>query len=82
MSDTTIRPETMKTHRGIWYVYVDGEKIRHSAGMRGSWPGHDVACSCRQFETRTGGGTKSYVSEQLWLHRWNAQCDADTAAGR
>jgi hypothetical protein len=41
-----IKPATMREHRATWWVWSGGEKIRHTASMRGHWPGWDVACSC------------------------------------
>jgi hypothetical protein len=66
MSD--FKPETMQAHRATWFVYAGDEKIRHNAQMRGQW-GYDVTCSCG-WESRTGGGLKRYVSDQLWQHRF------------
>jgi hypothetical protein len=75
-----ISPETMKAHRAAWYVWVTDslggrKKICRRATMRG-FLGYDVTCSCGQFESRTGGGTRSYVEAELWLHRWQAQNDS------
>jgi hypothetical protein len=72
-----IRPEIMRAHRATWYVWAGSEKIRRTAQMRGAW-GFDATCSCGQYETRTGGGTRTYVEELMWDHRFAAQ----SAAGR
>lgn len=71
-------PEIMREHRAIWYVWAGDEKIRHTARMRGSW-GYDVVCSCGQFESKVGGGVKSYVEELLFDHRFSAKCDKERA---
>lgn len=72
------KPETMKAHRGRWYVWAwDGqghsEKLLHTATMRGLW-GWDVKCSCG-WETRTGGATRRSVEQDLWKHRFDAEFD-------
>jgi hypothetical protein len=69
-----ITAETMRAHRARWFVYSGGEKIPHTASMRGHWPGWDVTCSCG-WETKTGGATKSYVSDELWIHRYSEQAN-------
>lgn len=66
-----ISPEVLKAHRAAWYVYAGGQRIRHSRTMRGLW-GYDVVCSCG-WDSKTGGATRGYVTEQLWGHRWEAQ---------
>ena len=66
-----ITPETMRTHRAVWWVWAGSEKIRHTAKMRGTW-GYDVTCSCG-WESHVGGGTKRYVAELLDDHRLDAQ---------
>lgn len=58
-------------HRMTWYVYAGGERIRRNAQMRGSW-GYDVVCSCG-WETRTGGGTRTHIEGEIWMHRWEAE---------
>jgi hypothetical protein len=70
----------MKAHRGRWFVWVgDGsaayprEKIPHASTMSGSWPGWDVACSCGQWESKTGGATRASVQRDLDDHRIDAQ---------
>lgn len=67
--------ETLKAHRATWYVWAEGVKMRRQAIMRGTW-GYDVTCSCGEFETRTGGAVRSYVEEELWHHRYEAQSAA------
>jgi hypothetical protein len=78
MTASPISPETMREHRARWFVYAGREKIRHTATMRGQW-GYDVECSCG-WKTRTGGGVRSYVEDELFAHRFSAQCDAERAA--
>lgn len=55
------------SHRVSWYVYVDGQRIRRTASMRGAWA-YDVECSCGWY-TRTGGAVKSYVDSLVWEHK-------------
>lgn len=57
-------------HRIRWYVYTGNgkERIPRTAAMRGPWPGYDVICSCG-WETRTGGGVRSYIEEKIWAHK-------------
>ena len=81
-----ITAETKREHRAKWFVYAGGygqplEKIPHQASMRGNWPGYDVECSCG-WESKTGGAVKTYVADQLWDHRYEAQCEKDRQAGR
>jgi hypothetical protein len=64
---------TATTHRIRWWVYGGGygaprEKLRHTATMRGHWPGYDADCSCG-WESRTGGAVKSYVKQLVWEHK-------------
>lgn len=80
MASYLIAPETMRGHRARWFVYV-GEgatraKIPHTATMRGQW-GYDVTCSCGEFETRTGGATRKYIEDELWMHRYSAQSEQE-----
>lgn len=62
-------------HRMRWFVYVDGERIPHTATMRGQW-GYDVECSCGEFVTRTGGAVRSYIEQEVWHHKWAAAREA------
>jgi hypothetical protein len=39
--------------------------------------GYDVTCSCGQFETKTGGATRTYIEDELWSHRFAAQASED-----
>jgi hypothetical protein len=71
--------ETKRTHRGTWWVWAGGEKLRHTATMRGTW-GWDVTCSCGNYESRTGGATRHSVEESFFDHRYSAQSEAATAA--
>jgi hypothetical protein len=57
----------MVTHRVKWWVYVDGERVRHTSNMRGTW-NYDATCSCG-FDSQTGGGLYSYVAEKIQAHR-------------
>ena len=80
-------PEIMREHRMTWYVYAGGygvplEKMRHTATMRGSWPGWDAECSCGEWESKTGGVTRKSVEDMVWDHRFTAKCDKDREAGR
>jgi hypothetical protein len=45
--------------------------------MRGLW-GYDVDCSCG-WRTRTGGGTRRAVADELWFHRHEAEAEAEAA---
>lgn len=55
-------------HKIRWWVYAGPERIRHSANMRGRWPGWDATCSCG-WDTRTGGATRGYVSGEVDFHK-------------
>jgi hypothetical protein len=62
-----------RQHRIRWYVYAGGYgqplvKMRHTANMRGSWPGWDAECSCG-WESKTGGATRTSVRWDVWLHK-------------
>lgn len=70
--------ETRKTHRGTWYVWAGGQRLRHNTQMRGMW-GWDVACKCG-WESRTGGATRHSVDDLFWDHRWSEQCDRQRRA--
>jgi hypothetical protein len=73
-----ITPATMRAHRATWWAYTAPagdprrELIRRAATMRGSWPGHEVRCSCG-WETRSGGYTRAAAAEALEDHRWDEQ---------
>lgn len=54
-------------HRVRWFVYAGGERIPRTSTMRGVW-GYDVECSCG-WATTTGGATKTYISNEVHLHR-------------
>jgi N6-adenosine-specific RNA methylase IME4 len=54
-------------HRIRWYVWAGGQRLPRTARMRGTW-GYDVECSCG-WQTRTGGATRKYVEDQVWLHK-------------
>lgn len=82
--------ETKREHRARWHVYTGGidpetgrrERIRWQKTMRGFWPGYDVVCSCGEWESKTGGATRTSVEDALWDHRYEKQCEKDRAAGR
>lgn len=58
---------TATQHKVRWFVYAGGEKIPHTATMRGQW-GYDVECSCG-WATKTGGAVRSYIKTEIWLHK-------------
>jgi hypothetical protein len=76
--------DTTTAHRIRWYVWGHnpgtGEryKLRHTAKMRGLW-GWDAECTCG-WETRTGGATRTYVKDQVWLHKFFATPDENSAS--
>lgn len=55
------------THKITWFVVVDGQRIRRTSTMRGTW-GYDVDCSCGQ-QTRTGGATRSHIEGRVYDHK-------------
>lgn len=55
-------------HRITWYVWSGGVKLRHTAQMRGHWPGWDATCECG-WSSRTGGATKTSVRRDVWDHK-------------
>jgi hypothetical protein len=70
-----ISDQTRRDHRATWWVYPEpgntATRIRYQKTMRGTW-GYDVTCSCG-WDSRTGGGLRRYVAEQLDGHRADAQ---------
>lgn len=70
--------------RIIWWVYT-GEtetdpatgrvgrprRIRRCATMRGQWPGYDVECLTHEWESRTGGGVRSWIEHEVWSHKYD-----------
>lgn len=74
-----LTPGTRKAHRGTWFVWSGGQKLRHQANMRGMW-GWDVECSCGQWASRTGGATRGSVEDAFWDHRYSAQVEAESKA--
>jgi hypothetical protein len=74
--NSLITGETMREHRARWFVYVGGERVPHVATMRGHWPGWDAVCKCG-WDSGTGGATKRSVEDDLFLHRWSVQCEAE-----
>ncbi len=74
-----IRPEILEAHRARWFVWSGGERIPHTASMRGHWPGYDVECSCG-WGSHTGGAIKARVEEALFDHRLDVQADVDLKA--
>jgi hypothetical protein len=81
MATSLITPETMREHRARWFVYIGNrERIPVQSSMRGRWPGgFDVVCSCGEWESRTGGATRRSVADELWSHRFSAQCTKEEA---
>jgi hypothetical protein len=63
--------KTQTQHRMKWYVWAGGERMRHTATMRGQW-GWDAECSCG-WKSRTGGAVKSYVDQLVWEHKFFAE---------
>ena len=63
-------------HRIRWFVYSGGEQLRHTAAMRGPWPGWDAECSCG-WGSHTGGATRGSVRHEVWYHKWQAANGAD-----
>lgn len=61
--------ETPATCRITWWVWAGGEKMRHTANMRGTW-GYDASCSCG-WESRTGGATRGSVQRDVDDHKYN-----------
>lgn len=57
----------MSGHRISWWVYAGRDRIRRTATMRGQW-GYDATCTCG-WDTQTGGATRGYVTDQVWLHK-------------
>jgi hypothetical protein len=76
-----ISPEVMKAHRATWYVWAGGVKMPRQATMRGFW-GHDVTCSCGEFDSRTGGATRRTVEDMLFGHRLEAQGEREVLGFR
>jgi hypothetical protein len=70
-----LTPETKVAHRGAWFVWAGGQRMRHQATMRGTW-GWDVECSCGEWASKTGGATRHSVESDFWDHRFSAQCAA------
>ena len=77
----TIKHATRRIHghRISWFVYGGGcgeplEKIRHTASMRGHWPGWDAECECG-WASRTGGAIKSYVESEVRAHKYDVSSD-------
>lgn len=61
----------MKEHRIKWFVVLpSGERLRHTAQMRGTW-GYDVTCSCG-WDSRVGGGTLTHIRDRVWEHKFDA----------
>lgn len=55
-------------HKIRWFVVLDGKRLPRQASMRGGW-GYDATCSCG-WDSRTGGGTKRYITEKVADHKW------------
>lgn len=72
--------EALKSHKITWWVLAGDERIRRTSTMRGAW-GFDATCTCG-WDSRTGGALKNAVQRSVDDHKWDVQCDAETAAGR
>lgn len=57
----------MNKPRIRWYVWAGGQKLAHTANMRGTW-GWDAECSCG-WDSHTGGATKGSVEREVWFHK-------------
>jgi hypothetical protein len=69
-----LKPEHRAEHRIRYYVYLigaDGSKelIPRESTMRGDWP-MEAKCSCG-WETRTGGGVRSWIEKQVQDHKFD-----------
>lgn len=51
-----------------WFVWVDGKTVPRSSKMAGTW-GYDATCTCG-WATKTGGATKSYITNEIWFHKF------------
>jgi hypothetical protein len=65
-------------HAITWWVWAGGEKMRHTAQMRGQW-GWDASCTCG-WESRTGGATRGSVQRDVDDHKWDYRNVAETDA--
>ena len=62
----------MLGHRIRWYVRLaPGEWTPRTSTMRGLWF-YDAKCSCG-WESRTGGGTETYVRSLIADHKFDAE---------
>lgn len=59
---------TEKAPRVRWYVWAGGERIPHTATMRGTW-GWDAECECG-WKSSTGGAVRAYVKDLVWEHKF------------
>jgi N6-adenosine-specific RNA methylase IME4 len=50
-----------------WFVWAGNEKVPFESSMRGTW-GFDAKCSCG-WESRTGGGTRTWLKELVRKHK-------------
>jgi len=71
--------DIMREHRATWFVWAGGQKMPHTAQMRGWW-GWDATCSCGKWESRTGGATRKSVEDDLFMHRLYAKGDKERAS--
>jgi len=67
----------MAAHNIRWWVYAGSERIRHTTRMRGQW-GYDATCSCGHFDTKTGGATRAYIEQEIWLHKFGTTSSASS----
>jgi hypothetical protein len=59
---------TAAAHHAIrWFVWAGGQKMPHTAMMRGPW-GYDAECSCG-WKSHTGGATRRCVEDEVWMHK-------------
>ena len=81
----TRRTNRVPGHRITWWVWAYGadgqrpQKLRHTSKMRGAW-GYDATCSCGNWESRTGGATRTSVERDVWDHMYDVATDAQRDA--
>lgn len=67
-------PKRLPGHAIRWYARFPGHPedwTPRTSRMLRSHFGWDVKCSCG-FQTNTGGGVESWVSQLVWEHKWEA----------
>jgi hypothetical protein len=50
-----------------WFGVSMGQRVPANKMMRGTW-GWDATCSCG-WDSKTGGGVRSWVKEEVELHK-------------